>query len=306
MPTSSGSLAARVRNRATPAPPSSTVGPWRLGPCLHRGPFTDLYLAEVAGQRTPGAYDYVAKLPAVGEDRSTAARLLIREAAVAAAVRHPHLTTVLAGEVDCDEDGQLRTGGSPYLILPRYQGCSLDAILEGGKPAPVGSALWLARQVAEAVGALHQSGWLHGDIKPSNVMVGPDGHTTLIDLGFAQRVPSPNATARVLQCTPAYAAPELVLEGVCAGTRSDSYSLGALLYELLTGARHYSLGDSNAQQTVLPTGNPTDIRRLRPELPLGVAALVRRLLHREPDERPEMEATVQRLVELEVECFDWR
>jgi serine/threonine-protein kinase len=145
----------------------------------------------------------------------------------------------------------------------------------------------------------------HGDIKPSNIFLSPQGHVTLIDLGFARATGEPsNAALRPTLCSLAYAAPETVTSALAANVRSDIYSLGMSLYEMLTGQLPYDASDPVRLVEMLRTTNPVCIRQLRPDLPRPVASLVHRMLARQPLRRPQTHGElIEQLVRLEVECF---
>jgi len=146
-----------------------------------------------------------------------------RESRLAATVSHPHLVAVFdAGEDD--------TG--PYLVMEYVDGPALDAT-----QVPPDRAAPLGMQVASGLAALHDVGIVHGDVKPANILLGPGG-AKLTDFGIAR---SPDATSALTQpgvvlATPAYASPE-TLAGGDRSPAADVYSLGTVLYELVTGAR---------------------------------------------------------------------
>jgi serine/threonine-protein kinase len=166
--------------------------------------------------------------------------------------------------------------------------------------------LWIARQVADALAALFEvAGVIHTDVKPENIMVSPAGHATLIDFGFAQTTAEANHwTSRPLAGTLAYIAPEMVTSTLAAGPRSDIYSLGVTLYEMLTGQRPWETNDPGELATLHREAKPTDIRALRPDTPEAVATLIHSMLAKDALRRPasarELAAT---LVRLEIKSF---
>jgi serine/threonine protein kinase len=169
------------------------------------------------------------------------------------------------------------------------------------------TALWIGRQVAEALSALHRAGFLHADVKPDNIRL-TDAGAVLIDLGFAHR-PGENAQMRqhgYVLGTASYLAPEL-----CAGDdngdfRSDLFSLGVTLFEMLVGRLPYPLG--TVEETLLRhmKDEPLDIGVHLATVQPGVAALVNALLQRRPENRPRAAAVVQQLVSLEIATFQKR
>ena len=152
------------------------------------------------------------------QDDPEAIRLLQREAMVGQSVSHPHLVPVLTASVS--EPPRL-------LVMPWLEGASLQARLAAGEQFDVPKALWIARQTAEALDALHAAGWMHGDVTPGNIHVSPTGHVTLIDLSFARRRDEIGSAAdRPIMGTCSYIAPEYFTSALRADIRSDIYSLG--------------------------------------------------------------------------------
>ena len=204
------------------------------------------------------------------------------EAAVLRRLDHPNVVKVLeVGEVD------RHLGGGCYLVeewLPN----SLDRVLEARRPdlLPIGTALWIAHGVALALAAVHAAGLAHRDVKPSNVLVRADGTPVLADFGLAVALEAPADRRRltptnVIVGTAAYLSPEQV-EGGRVDERSDLYSLGVVLYELLSGevpfARTSPLATLQAHLEEPPPPLP-------PRVPDGVRAIVTRALEKRPEDR---------------------
>ena len=149
-------------------------------------------------------------------------------------------------------------------------------------------ALWIARQVADGIDALFDAtGMIHSDIKPANILVSPTGHATLIDFGFVQ-TPSEATrwSTRPLAGTLAYIAPEMVTSALAAGPRSDIYSLGVTLYEMLTGRRPWDSDDPGELATLHREAKPPKVRTLRPNVPDSVADLVQEMLAKDAAPSP--------------------
>jgi serine/threonine protein kinase len=227
------------------------------------------------------------------DDQDTAVKLLQREARAGLAVQHPHLVSVRYVHV---------TAPPYFLVMDLLPGESLRRRLRRDYRLEVATAIWVARQTAEALAALHRAGFLHGDVKPDNLRLVGDGTVRLIDLGFAHR-PGENAAflrEGYVLGTANYMAPELCAFGPEADLSSDLFSLGVTLYEMLTGTLPYppgSLGQTIRRHTCDP---PVDIRRHAGALPAELVALVSRLLARRPADRPLAAAVVQELVTLEI------
>jgi serine/threonine protein kinase len=172
----------------------------------------------------------------------------------------------------------------------------------------VAEAVWVLRQTAEALAALHRAGFLHGDLKPDNVQRVDDGTVVLLDLGFAHR-PGENAAflrAGYVLGTADYLAPELCDDDPKADIGSDVFSLGVTFFEMLTGQLPYSAGTLSQTFRRHRFDAPAPLRRLRPEAPSGIAGLVERMLAPRPGDRPRAAAVVQQLVRHEIAALSRR
>lgn len=147
----------------------------------------------------------------------------------------------------------------------------------------------------------------HGDVKPSNVFVSTDGRATLLDLGFARTAGEHASAMCPLVGSLAYAAPETLTSTLAADVKSDIYSLGATLYEMLSGRRPYDAAEPGRLVEIIRRGRPVCLRRLRPELPTPIASLVHRMLSKERLRRPRSYAElIEELLRLEIVCFAGR
>ena len=163
-------------------------------------------------------------------------------------------------------------------------------------------AVWVARQTAEALAALHRAGFLHGDVKPDNLRLVPGGPAVLIDLGFAHR-PGENAAflrEGYVLGTADYLAPELCDPEPAEDLSSDLFSLGVMLFEMLTGRLPYPRGSVKQTFRRHRCDPPADVRRFAGPLPNALAGLVERLLANRPQDRPRAGAVVQQLIGLEI------
>jgi serine/threonine-protein kinase len=272
------------------------LGGWRLVRKVAESRCFVVHLAAPSSCDSNWPADYVLKFvqPALASDRRLR-QLLERERQVSLDVTHPRLATVL----DADLDYQ-----PPFIVQPFYEGKTVRALLRSGALG-VSRSLWIARQIAEAFGALHAAHWIHGDIKPDNVIVSPLGHATLVDLGFARRI-VPHAIRRAdtsLKTTLTYAAPELFLPQQDVTTSSDVYSLGAMLFELLTGRAPFEDAEPRELARHHLHSEAPDVRRLNPVVPLDVAQLVARMLAKRAADRPHSEQLVKQLITHEIEYF---
>lgn len=276
------------------------LGPWTPVELAAEGDLFRVYRARPADRPPSCQADYAVKV--LRGDRQSDPRaswLLAREAAVGRSVRHPHLVSIL----------QARLSRRPRLVvMPWLSGRTLRERLATGWQADLPVTLSIARQVALALQAMHAGGWMHGDVKPSNVFVSPQGHVTLLDLGFARRSDETgSAVDRWVTGTCSYMAPEWITSTLRADVRSDVYSLGVLLFEQLSGRLPFAGGDLAELATQHLRSRPPDLRRLAPELPGEVVRLVHQMLAKDPLRRPQTPGElVDRLAKLEIGSFSER
>ncbi len=236
--------------------------------------------------------------------RDQRAGVLPREIEALATFRHPHIVPLFAA-------GEL-AAGPRYLVMPWLEGTSLRKRLRSHGPLPLREVLRLGIDLADALAALHAQGLVHRDIKPENVMT--DGrHATIIDFGLvcavrpADRVGDADDSGEHLVGTPAYMSPEQWEQGGAIDGRADVYSLGCLLFELLSG-RSPNEPPAVSPLVVRPrdrfrwsqTLNSTDaldptirytprsvphVREARPEVPAALDRLLRRAMATNPAHR---------------------
>jgi serine/threonine protein kinase len=274
------------------------LGPWQLVRLLGEGNFTRVYQARPADAPLNQPTAYVVKVLRNEWWRDPQAiEMQRREAWVGSQVSHPNLVPVLSASV-----------GEPpfYIVAPKLDGAPLAQLIIEQEQLPVPMALWLARQVADGLDALLEAtGMIHTDVKPANILVSPAGHATLIDFGFVQTPAEASRWAtRPLAGTLAYIAPEMVTSALAAGPRSDIYSLGVTLYEMISGRRPWDSDDPGELAMLHRQAKPIDIRALRPDVPDQVAELVHSMLAKDPLRRPgSARELATRLVRLEIDCF---
>jgi WD40 repeat protein len=205
----------------------------------------------------------------------------LREARAAAALEHDHLVAIY----QVGEDN-----GVPYLAMPLLHGESLHNRLQGGARLAVGEAIRIAREIAEGLAAAHAHGLVHRDVKPANIWLEEaTGRVKILDFGLAR---SADEGARLTQDgtilgTPAYMAPEQASGERQVDHHSDLFSLGCVLYRMLTGKTPFATSSHAATLLAITHQNPTPARTLNPEVPLGLDELVLRLLAKNPAARPE-------------------
>ena len=207
------------------------------------------------------------------------------EAKAVAALNHPNIVTVFSIE---------EAGGQQFLTMELVPGEPLGEVTpaEGMEPARV---LHLALQLTDALAAVHEKGITHRDLKPSNIMVDPRGRVKVLDFGVAkvelrpgdveEPDSAPTLTAPgVLLGTVAYMSPEQI-EGKPADARSDIFSLGIILYRLLTGVHPFTGASQAAIMSAILRDEPAPITRVRPGLPRAFETICARCLAKDPDDR---------------------
>ncbi len=279
-----------------PAVPS--IGPWELVRQVHEGAMFRVHQVRPLERDSSSTAGYALKELLPRWDHVPAAiELLAVESLVGRSVSDPHLVAVLSSEL---------AQKPRYVVTPWLQGETLATIVRRGR-LKVPQALWIVRQLVEALRALHSAGWLHGDVKPDNVLVSPRGHVTLIDLGFARRI-GERVTSfdDCLRFTATYAPPEIT-GSQPPDVRSDLYSVGVTLYETLTGHPPFYAPRVDELLRMHREERPQDVRMLASNVPSDVAKLVQQLLAKDPLRRPHSAAElVDELINLEIATFDQR
>jgi serine/threonine protein kinase len=172
--------------------------------------------------------------------------------------------------------------GAPFLVMEFVSGRNIEQMLAQGPILVASAAVWAA-DLASALAYAHRAGIIHGDVKPGNIRITESNQVKLIDFGVARFASQVSGSDRVLG-TPAYLSPEQI-EGRKQDGRSDLFSLGVVLYEMITGVRPFagdSLGEVCAQ---ILTAKPIPPSKLNPNVPAALDRIVARCLAKNPDER---------------------
>ena len=224
-----------------------------------------------------------------------ALQMFRREAECGHEVSHPNLAPTLVSSLE---------GATPHIVMPRLHGAVVSEVLEAAGGIAIPRAIWIARQVAMAIEGMHQTGWMHGDIKPSNVHADRTGHVTLFDFGFARRLgEGALCRERMLMATMRYAAPELFTSSRVSSPASDVYSIGVMLYEMLCGARPFEGSSAERLCEAHLTSPPPSPRTYNPAIPTEVSQFITRMLAKEPNRRPTSSELVDQLYRFEVGTF---
>lgn len=264
-------------NNPTPESSGETIGHYRVIRPLGTGGMGEVLLAHDDRLRRPVAIKRIRS--GAGADAAQRERLR-REARAAAALSHPSVVQIydIVEEVDGDS-----------IVMEFVEGRTLAShLLEGSLDA--GSAWQILLQVADGLGAAHARGLVHRDLKGENVIVAPDGSAKILDFGVAKAT-DPGAADETLTVQDAAVgtfrsmSPEQC-EGRPVDARSDLFSLGVLMYEMLTGRTPF-LGRTPMHTLANVVGfDPPSVRELNGSVPEDLSALVDELLAKDPEERP--------------------
>jgi serine/threonine-protein kinase len=244
-------------------------------------------MAYVLDGRGPQGERVAVKIPkeVLAYDESFRERFK-RETNSMARLEHPNIVRVLAvGQI---KEGRHLVGdmGLQYIVMNYVDGCSLSRLLAGGEPLPDHVAAGVVRHVAQALQHAHKKGVIHRDIKPSNILISREGQVLLTDFGIARAQGEATITQPgELPCSPQYVSPEHFTNQK-VDEQSDIYSLGVVLYQMLTGKVPF---DGNAPlQTVLfrhQSEEPVPPKEIRGDVPAELAAVALKCLSKEPTER---------------------
>jgi predicted Ser/Thr protein kinase len=199
-----------------------------------------------------------------------------QEAQAAANLTHPNIVTIY----DVGQDGDQH-----YIVMEYVEGRDLKTIIREEAPFSIGRALDITIDVCAGVGFAHRAGIVHCDVKPQNVLISPDGRVKVTDFGiaraFSQIVPREVET---VWGTPHYFAPEQAA-GEPTTPASDVYSIGIMLYEMLTGRLPFDASDHATLAMMHMRDEPPPLHQLNPQVPLQLEQIVRKVLAKEPSAR---------------------
>jgi tRNA A-37 threonylcarbamoyl transferase component Bud32 len=251
------------------------VGRYRIVRFLGAGAMGEVYLAEDPHIERRLAIKTVRLAGGRPQDIEDRKKRLLREARAAGRLLHPNVVTLFdTGE----EDGLL------YLAFEFVEGCDLATRLETGEPPTLREVLRIVRQVADALDYAHRQGIVHRDIKPSNILIDLTGHVKVADFGIA-KVTGQNTELTVVGSvmgSPQYLSPEQIRGDELDG-RSDIFSLGVVLYELLSGRRPFD-GETITTLVYQILHKDASISELR-AVPLRLEQLLHRMLAKDRGDR---------------------
>ena len=250
---------------------------YRILRLLGQGGMGKVYLAEDGRLQRVVALKVM--LPEATALLSARERFL-REARAMAAVRNDHVVTIY--EVNQADD-------VPYLAMEFLQGQNLGTWLRAGELPRVGDILRIGREIAAGLAAAQTRGLIHRDIKPANLWLeAPTGRVKILDFGLARAASTSIGLTEIgdVLGTPSYMAPEQA-RGEAVDGRCDLFSLGVVLYLLCTLQLPFRGKTVTAILTALAVDQPASVRDLNPHLPPALADLIRQLLEKQPDQRPQ-------------------
>jgi eukaryotic-like serine/threonine-protein kinase len=259
----------------------SHFGPYELVSPIGAGGMGEVYRARDTRLHRFVAIKILHKATALDPARR---RRFAEEAAAASALSHPNIVAVY--DVGADDQTQ-------YLVSELIEGESLRTEMNHGR-VPLKRVIEIAHQIAEGLAAAHDAGIVHGDLKPDNVMVRPDGQVKIVDFGLATAAEpdvavsrGPTATETVAGLvfgTVPYMSPEQA-RGEHADFRSDQFAFGIMLYELTTTAHPFKRETAVQTLSAIIADEPPDPAQANPTLPLALRWLIRRLLAKNPRQR---------------------
>ena len=259
--------------------PGTAFGPYEILSLAGAGGMGEVYRARDSRLDRHVAIKVLP--PQLGHDADALGRFM-REARTLSQLTHPNICTVY-------DVG--REGATHYIVMEFLEGRTLAAYLGQG-PLPVGLAIDYALQIADGLSKAHALGVIHRDLKPANVMLTGDGFVKILDFGLSKRFHAAEndatalltATSGLVVGTIAYMAPEQT-QGARADVRSDIFSFGVTLYEMLTGVRPFD--GANVVSTIrrINDEEARPLREVRPEIPQTLEAIIAKALRKNAQQR---------------------
>lgn len=263
------------------------VGPYRLEQRLRAGGMGAVWLGQDERLKRPVALKQI--LPAATPDPKLRERFR-REAEAVARLNHPAIVHIY---------DIVETETADWIVMELVEGSSLQDLLREG-PLPPIRAIRLAREIAEGLSEVHAHGFIHRDLKSSNVMVTPFGHAKILDFGVAKQIgpddqdSTLSGTGMIIGTSHAMS-PEQAM-GLPLDGRSDLFSLGSLLYEMVTGVAPFRAETTTATLARVCSLRQRPASSIRPDVPHDLSDLIDRLLEKDPVDRPGSAAEVAGLL----------
>jgi serine/threonine protein kinase len=256
--------------------PATQLGPFRLGVLLGEGGMGQVYRAEDIQLGRAVALKVMRPEQA---SRPESRERFLREARAVAALQHDHVVPIFqVGETD----------GVAWFAMPLLTGESLERRLQREPRLPLSEVLRIGRETAEGLAAAHAAGLIHRDVKPSNIWLeGPVGRVKILDFGLVRNVHAADELtgSGMLLGSPGYMSPEQV-DGLAVDHRTDLFSLGCVLYRLVTGEKAFTGKSLTAILRATVEHQPVPVQQRCPQAPAALAALLGQLLAKKADDRP--------------------
>jgi len=268
----------------------------RFGDCtivraLGSGAMGQVYLAQA-----PDGTNYALKIlhPEFARRNTDTKRRFLNEAVFAMTIRHRNL-------VEVRDAGEEPEKGLCYMLMEYMPGGSLKDMINKEGALPIEQAISYVSQIAYALALAHRNGVIHRDIKPDNILFTADGVPKLADLGIAKFISDTQTSTLTMKGhilgTPAYMAPEQMMDSHHIDARADIYSLGVVLYEMLTGRKPNAGSTLMGLLTKAIKGEPLpDVRKMRPEVSTSVAYVLSLMCAPKPEDRPTSTSVVADLL----------
>lgn len=273
----------------------NVISCWRLGEQVTGGRWYDIYRAAPKTMSADADHDYVIKIinPHLAKEQiPLALDRLGREALATEQILHPNVIRLLDAELD----------RAPFfLVQPWVYGRSLDRLFSRAPHLSLSRILWVMRQIAEGVRAGHEKGRVFLGLDPSHVLIGKTGRVTLIGWSQSHSVGEKTWLPHSQMQLARYTAPECFDKQYRATTKSDVYSLGALIYHALTlrppvnGQTIKEIADAHSQDI------PEDLIIAQPECPARLGLLVKQMLSKNLVLRPSFREVLNELISIEIE-----
>ena len=276
-------------------PNGSRLGPYEILAPLGAGGMGEVYRA-----RDPrlGREVAIKVLPAERLSDAARRRRFVQEARAASSLNHPNIVTIHEVEKDGDTD---------FIVMELVPGKSLDQLIPRSG-MPLSEALRLAIPIADALSRAHAAGIVHRDLKPANVVVNEEGIPKVLDFGLAkllaredvadqavltaETAAGPLSQPGSISGTPGYMSPEQATGGK-VDARSDIFSFGCVLYEMVTGRRAFAGASRQEALSAVVASDPRPLSELVPGVPAELERLILRCLHKSPDRRVQSIADVR-------------
>ncbi len=272
------------------------MGEWELVRKVGDGAIAEVFASRPIANAN-SRVDYALKrLKPSHQYDQIARQIFANEVACGGHANHQNLLPILAADTDSRE---------MYHVTPLIDGVAIRNVIDACRRIALPRTLWIIRQIVEACEALHATGWIHGDIKPANIVAQVNGHATLVDYGFSVQVGEEHRQPPCsLRSTMSYTAPERFTSNRSASSASDVYSLGVVLFEMLSGELPFPQRQAASLVEAHLLMPAPSVRTHVPGIPRDVSRLVSQMLAKEPVRRPSVRGELQsELVRLETEYF---